>query len=528
MALYNELEQALIAADKAGNSDDVRVIMGELDKLKNQTKALGYQYQEPEQAPNPTEGMSNFDLTRAGFGKFFADRGKGIAGMFTDNKAAVDESKKNDAMLMRTLPGLMGNIGGGVALAAPTAMIPGANTYTGAALIGAGLGATDPVGTGDSRLKNMGYGAMGGVLGQAVANGVGRIARPVQSQLSPELSDLAQKATQAGIDLNAAQLTGSKPLKTIDSVMDILPFTADKQALMKDAQRRAYNQAILKQIGESSDRATPEVLNQARNRLGSEFERLASGNQVKLGPDFMDALTKIDSSVNPFSNPAIAKSVDKGLELASKGTLAGEEYQAIRSTLTKQASDAFKTGNSEVGQALKTIRNSLDDAASASISAADKQSWDLVRKQWGNLKAIEKAAAPVSADAVAGNISPAKLSQAIMQSNKQGMIYGTGDQALPDLARIGQAFIKEQVPNSGTAQRTFYQNLLTNPLQAANQAISGASGVVAKPVQSAMNSTLGKAYLAQKPLTAQQQMIIDVLRQGAVGAGATALPLQQQ
>jgi hypothetical protein len=115
-----------------------------------------------------------------------------------------------------------------------------------------------------------------------------------------------------------------------------------------------------------------------------------------------------------------------------------------------------------------------------------------------------------------------------MQNNKQGMIYGTGDQALPDLARIGQAFVKEQIPNSGTAERTFWQNMLTKPTEALGNVVAGTSGMIAKPVQAAINSPAGKAYLAQKPLTAQQQMVIDMLRQGAVGAGAVGLPLQQQ
>lgn len=524
MASLAEIEAALVKADSLGNIEDARA-------LANHIRILRKSMEPPPQAPNPTEDMGAGQLALAGAGKFFADRAKGVGGMFKDNKAEVDESRKYDAPLMRSLPGLLGNIGAGAATVAPIAAIPGANTYTGAALTGAAMGATDPVGTGDSRLMNTGMGALGGVAGQFGANMIGRIARPVQSELSPELSDLAKKAAAAGIPLDAAQLTGSKPLQTINSVMEVLPFTADKQAAIKDAQRQAYNRAILKNIGENADRATPEVLNNARTRMGSEFERLAARNTVGLSNDFLNSLAKIDSSVNAFTSPAVKSTVDKGLELAAKGTLSGADYQSIRSTLTKQASDAFASGNSELGQALKTIRGSLDDAASASISAADKDAWNLVRKQWGNLKAIEKAAAPVSADAVAGNVSPAKLAAAIMQGNKQGMIYGTGDQAMPDLARIGQAFIKDQVPNSGTAQRSFYQNLLTKPLDAAGQVISGAGGLVAKPVQAAINSSAGKAYLAQQPLTAQQKMLADMLRQGAVGGGATAgtaLPLYQQ
>ena len=59
-----------------------------------------------------------------------------------------------------------------------------------------------------------------------------------------------------------------------------------------------------------------------------------------------------------------------------------------------------------------------------------------------------------------GNISPAQLSAALAkQVGREGKALGRGD--LNDLARIGQLFVRDQVPNSGTAQRMAYQGLLT-------------------------------------------------------------------
>ena len=51
----------------------------------------------------------------------------------------LDEAKALDAPLMRTGAGIAGNITGNAALFAPTAFIPGANTYTGATTISAGV-----------------------------------------------------------------------------------------------------------------------------------------------------------------------------------------------------------------------------------------------------------------------------------------------------------------------------------------------------------------------------------------------------
>lgn len=464
---------------------------------------------------NPTIGMSGTDKFLAGAGKAFSDIGRGakqLVGM--GDQGVIDEAKRIDKPLMDTGAGMAGNIAGNVAA---TAAIPGASSYAGAAGLGAALGAMQPVASDESRLQNVGIGAAGGAAGQGLANALGRLARPVQSTLKPELAGLAAKAQAAGIPLDIAQQTGSKPLQIINSVLDNLPFTADKQAAQKTAQRAAFNKAILAQVGENADSATPEVLNAARTRIGSAFNDLSARNNVALGDDFVNSLAAIEGGSNVFTKPAVRDTVDKALELAAQGQISGQTYQKVRSTLGKQAKDAFNSGNSEVGQALKAVQNALDDAATASIAPADKAAWAEARKQWGNLKAVEQAAAPTSADAVAGNVSAAKLAQALMKGNKQGMIYGTGDQAMPDLARIGQAFIKEQIPNSGTAQRAFYQDLLTNPMKI----IPGALGGAAIPVQTLMNSKTGQAYLTQKAPGETAKMLADALRRASISGTAT-------
>lgn len=435
---------------------------------------------------------SAIENARAAAGKFFADMwrgGKQLVGK--GDQQEIDDAKRLDKPLMSTKAGMAGYVGAGLPVAALTTAIPGANTYTGSALVGAGMNALAPVATGESRLENAGIGALGGIAGQGIANGIGRAIRPVQAELPPTLSGLAKTAEAQGIPLNIAQKTGSKPLQIINSVLDNLPFTADRQAADKLAQRSAFNRAVLRQAGESSDVATPEVLGAAKSRIGGAFEDLSKRNTVALGDDFVNALAKIESGSNVFTKPAVRDTVDKALELAAQGNISGQTYQKVRSTLGKQAKDAFNSGNSEVGQALKTVQKALDDAATASVAPADKAAWSEARKQYAALKAIEKAAAPTSADAVAGNISPAKLASAI--GDKNAMIYGVGDQTLPDLARIGQAFIKDQIPNSGTAQRQFYQQLMTNPFAA----IPGVMGGASVPLQAFMRSKAGQSYLSQ-------------------------------
>jgi hypothetical protein len=466
---------------------------------------------------DPTEGMSGTQKFLAGAGKAYTDIGRGVGQLVgAVPQGDIDEAKSLDAPLMNTGAGVAGNIVGNVAALAPAALVPGVNTLTGAGLVGGALGMAQPVATGESRALNTALGAGLGVAGQGVANAVGRAVRPVQSTLPKELAPLAAKAEAAGIPLTAAQKTGSRPLAITESVLENLPFTADKQLAAKQAQKTAFNRAALKTVGENADTATPDVLSAAKDRIGKTFEDLSARNVVGLDNDFVNALAKVDASRTVFSSSKIEDSVEKALELASKGKISGKEYQKIRSSLSKASSSAFSS-DAELGQALKEIRNAFDDAATRSISDADKKAWAEARKQWAALKVIEKAAAPTSADAVAGNISPAKLATALNTADKN-FKYGKGQKELGDIARIGRAFVAEQIPNSGTAQRTFYQDLLQNPLKI----IPGAMGIGSVPMQALMNSQLGQRYLTQGLL--QSSPVLSSL--GAAGGRglATGLP----
>lgn len=473
---------------------------------------------------DPTEGMSGTDKFLAGVGKSMTDTGRGIgqlAGIVP--QANIDQAKAQDAPLMNTGAGMAGNVAANVAMTAPFA----AATVPKAIGLGAALGASQPVASDDSRLENAAIGAAGGGVGQTVANSFGRAIRPVQSALNGPLQGLADKAADFGINLTAAQKTGSKPLKVMEAVMENLPFTADKQAAIKEGQRRAFTKAALDTVGENAEQATPDVMLSARNRIGGEFNRLTGNNSVKLGDELLNSIGAVEQSITPFSK-GIRSTVDDALELAAKGEISGREYQNVRTSLGNAAKGAWQS-NPELGQALKTIQAALDASADKSISAADRKAWNTARAQWSNLKVLEKAAAPTSADAVAGNVSAAKLAQALKSSDPKGFTYGTRGGDLPDLARIGQAFVKDQVPDSGTAQRLLYQKILESPLQA----LSAGAGGMSIPIQKLMNSERGQKYLAQGLLpgaTEKQKLLAEMLRKSAGSAGA-ALPLgysQQQ
>ena len=511
MADLAQLERALINADAAGDSDAARVFAAEIQKMRQPAA----QPNDPLANWNPTDEMSGLDKFRAGMGKAFADIGRGAGQMVgLVSRDDVDESNRLDQKLMNTGAGVAGNITGNVASIIPAAMIPGVNTMAGATALGTIYGALQPVGTEDSRTQNALLGGGLGMLGQGAANVIGRVARPVRATLEPQVAGLAQKAKKAGIDLNAAQLTGSKPLRWIDSALDNLPFTAEKQAAAKQAQKEAWQKAVLNQTGETATSPTAKVMGRAKDRIGKAFNDLSARNTVTLDPNAEmqlstiaaqnrqagplssgkvdDVIAWLKDQMKPVNSPVLGPN---GAPFTSPASpIPGAQYQDIRSILTRKASDAFSSGDSQLGQALKGIRAALDDAAERSISKKDAAAWKTARDQWKTLKAIEKATDPTT-----GTISPKKLVNELTRKNPQGMIYGKGDQTMPDLAKVGKQFIAENLPDSGTAQRSWYMNMLQNPT-------AGIGGLLGFAGGGAPGAMAGAALGAGTPLAAQRAL----------------------
>lgn len=156
MATIEELSRALIAADKAGDIAAAKVLAGAIGRMRSA----------PKETFDPTEGMSGFDKFAAGMGKAAYDTARGL-GQFVGavDRKDVAESRQRDKALMDTGAGMAGNVLGNVAILAPTAAIPGANTIGGAALIGGLTGLAQPsASTGET----FGNAMLGGVAGAAV------------------------------------------------------------------------------------------------------------------------------------------------------------------------------------------------------------------------------------------------------------------------------------------------------------------------------------------------------------------------
>lgn len=494
-----------------------------------------------------TADTSTTGRVLAGAGKAFTDiaRGAGqIVGL--EPQSAIDEAAARDRALMQTKAGLAGNIGGNIAAFAPTMFIPGANTYTGAALSGGLMGALQPVSSDQKsiipgvspRAFNIGLASAGGVAGQALGRGIGRLISPVESRLSPEKAALAQAAQNEGIPLTAGQQTGSKPLQTVESVMENLPFTSRSQLAGREAQQRAFTAAALKRAGIQSDVADAATLAQQKASLGNTFQQIAGRNVIDLNQG--NALTSLANIQNEasrrLSNPApIVNTIDDILNDAQQGVLPGAKYQGWRDTLR-----VMSRGNDTEAHYAAQIKMALDNAFTSQAQGADAQAWNEASRQYANLKTLMDAAGGAGNPAALGQIAPSQLSGALTRAvSKEGKALGRGD--LNQLSRIGQVFVRDTLPDSHTAQRQFYINLLRGqlggaipgagigyyeggPQGAAVGAAAGSLGALALPkaTQALMNSPAGQAYLTSTALTpAARNALANTLRMMAVGGTAS-------
>src|SRR5690606_29543995 len=140
---------------------------------------------------------------------------------------------------------------------------------------------------------------------------------------------------------------------------------------------------------------------------------------------------------------------------AGGGSMSGAGYQTIRSRLTKRAHNARGSDN-ELAEAYRGVRDALDNAMDRSIQPGDAGEWARLRRQYGNMKTLERAALGGGEEAAMGIISPARLRMAASSGNRGRYVRGEDD--FSELAHAGQS-VMTPLPQSGTAPRLRAQNL---------------------------------------------------------------------
>jgi hypothetical protein len=283
-----------------------------------------------------------------------------------------------------------------------------------------------------------------------------------------------------------------------------------------------------------------------KSALGSTFEDIAGRNSIDFNKGVTNKLADIANQASRrLAKPEpITNTIDDILADVNKsGVMEGAKYQGWRSELGRMA-----RGSDTEAHYAGQVKKALDEAFNSQISGADAEAWKTASRQYGNLKNVLQAMGGAGTEQLSGNIPPSQLAQALTrQVGKEGKALGRGD--LNELSKVGRAFISENIPDSGTAQRSFYQNLLTGNLASAGLGAGGGAGIGymyggpkgalegsglgaaatlggPKLAQALMNSKAGQSYLTKGivPISqTQRDILAQALRLGGTGLASQAL-----
>jgi hypothetical protein len=391
------------------------------------------------------QGVNRF-LAGAGKGATDLARGTGQALGIVDQQT-IKDAEQRDAPLMQTGAGKAGAITGTIAAAAPTAFIPGANTYAGAALVGGAMGAAQPVAEGDvlaGKVKNAAIGGGLGVAGQYVGNTIGAIAKnyaakkaaqQAATKASPQTAIIGE-ARKAGYVIPPTQANPSKINRALEGLAGKL--TTGQAASGKN--QEITNTLVKKALGVPDDvTLTPDVLTSIRKEAGQAYEAMRGAGQITADAQFADDMTKIVSKYQGAGKdfPGLAKNeIADTVEMLSKPGFASDSALDAISILRDKADKAFRGGDKSFGRAYKQMADSMEGVVERNIAAAGDDATALLKDFRDARQLIAKTYSVESAmNKATGNINARKLAQQLAKGKPL-----SGE--LKTAARFGLAFPK--------------------------------------------------------------------------------------
>jgi hypothetical protein len=455
-------------------------------------------------------------------------------------------SRKANAPLLNTTAGQAGNITGQVLGLAPAAFIPGANTYGGAAALGALTGFLTPTAGDESRLANTGIGAGGGVVGQKIGNVLTKVlSRPTQqatqnlgqqaaSQAEAELSGEAlargvgggynygyvgddvsaglnasrkealKKGTQLGFKVTPGQATGSKSLQQLEAKLESQPMTSGTFNEIKAKNQTVLNRVAAKAIGEKSDVVDAALLGKAQQRIGGVYKLVADDKPRIINPDdFLNKIAAIEDEFEGVATVANNPLVNKLLDYATKNQITGKQAQDLASKIGRVASNNMTTqsGDRELGLALFKVKDYVDDILQQGLKGKTAQEFADARNQYRNLMLLTQRSGVINPSS--GDINGVALSGLLQQKDRAGFLFNKNNTDLYNAARFAQAF-KPLVGDSGTATRSVVPSptdfLLSLPFSMATKAYTSTPVINAMTGTGNVNRFLSQGIIDQEKL----------------------------
>ncbi|MFA3915961.1 hypothetical protein [Ruegeria hyattellae] len=259
-----------------------------------------------------------------------------------------------------------------------------------------------------------------------------------------------EKLRAEGVDVTAGQKTGREALKYREAL-------SPRTNQMVADQNQQFTRAALKRIGADADRATPQIMRDAKERIGKTFAEVTSDIELlpndRISQAARDVVRTYGENTAKTNIAPVIRNIAAELEPVQNGlyqAMKGTQYKNYRSQLSKLTTST----DSQLAEAAKDLIGVLDDAMTNSLLATGNtqamRTLADARSQWQDFLAIETAVSRAGEDAAAGILSPQTLRNAIAGQSRRS--YTQGERELGELARAG-ATVTGKLPQTGAFPR---------------------------------------------------------------------------
>ena len=519
MATIQDLERALLEADKAGDTTSARLFAAEIKKIQKS--------REPE-----TGGVFT------GAGKRISQIGQGLSGAalrtgeaigvvsperLSQYEAGVQQSRSvmsptykaseptgGSEIFGSTVVDVLSSLFGGAGLkaAGKVPFIGGTSEAVGGALLpttvpqaaagGALYSLTTPS---ESTPEMFAKAGLGGVTGGATQFGLRQVglAPKLEANLTEQQREVGRRSLAEGFELDPTQITGyGGGLK--EGFKSRFPIAGEAFTRFE-----ASNQSKTNEIAKSLIKIPPaapltnENMRSAYSQALNNYKVLSGYPSVIGDANFVSSVNSEIAKIKSLK-PSLVTPTDKAAlrilndfqSFGSQGMTGDQAFRSLKA-IGDKLFEAKKAGSSTSIETLTNLRNSLEDSIERYLNSPanlmrtnGQQVLDQFRqgrKDLSNWFLIDKAF-----DANTGNVSAAKLSRELSKRPT----YGTTKEPIETAAMLSGSFPKA-FPSSGTAERQAYSDpfslLLQTPL--AIPAYLGTSG----PVRNVM----AQRYLGARP-----------------------------
>lgn len=431
----------------------------------------------------------------------------------------IKQWKDSMAGLWSTPMGKVGTLAGGVATAAPLALVPGAATIPGAALGGLAYGAAQPVGEGETRAANAVEGMGGNVAGLGVGKALGAVASKLFTGKTAEL--LAQKTANAPRD---ATLAAAQEAGYVFPPSQVNPSIVNRAAegfagkLSTAQQMSAKNQNLTTTLAKKSvgipEEAplTLDTIRAARSEAAKAYEPVKQFGEFVADKEYAQDLSKIASKYDA-GHGGMASLRNKEVEslLQDASTVKMESSNAVE-FLRNLREEGFANKSPVAGGAQKKLGNTQIDIANAIEGLMERSlknagqtdaldAFRTARTQMARTFTLEKAF-----DEATGQVDASKLGAMF----RKGKPLSNG---LDTIGRTAAAFPAAMKLNKTSMPGISPLDYMGGLLGAGAVGPAAALGVFARPV--VRSGILSNAY--QKAMVNPPSYDVGLLGKGAAG-----------